>query len=290
MKEKKKIAIITGITSFLGRSVAKKLLASNFVVFGIIRPDSIRTDGLSSIKGLKLITLDINNYSESDFFKVKPIDTMDADITVIHFAWGATLDRNNFLLQSQNVLYSKKVLAFAKAIGASRFIFAGSQAEMSSSAYGISKKEFADYSLKEFRNSRMVFNHMRIFSIYGKEDRETSLLKGLVESIKENVDIDLSSCEFMWNYLYIDDFTEMVYRLIDRKVKTGTYDIGSDDTRLLKDYVIEAHKVLKGKNQLNFGVRPDSTEKFSLPNLKSTLEAIGPDMRFTKFSVGIKKV
>ena len=36
----KKVAIITGVTSFLGRSTAKYLLEKGFIVFGIVRPDS----------------------------------------------------------------------------------------------------------------------------------------------------------------------------------------------------------------------------------------------------------
>lgn len=285
----KKIVIITGVTSFLGRSVAKKLLVSKFIVYGIVRPDSKRTRGLLSIKGLKLIKLDINKYTIGDFSKAIHIDTKGCDITFIHFAWGATLDRNNFIAQESNVEYSKKVLAFAKALGATRFIFAGSQAEMSTSAYGTAKKEFANEAERLLKDSRVDFIHMRIFSIYGKEDRDTSLLKTLVKSIKGNKDIELSTCEYKWNFLYIDDFTEMVYRLITKKVKTGTYDMASDDTRFLKDYVIEAHKVLKGKNKLLFGKREDSKEVFSLPEITHTLLSIG-NMRYTKFSKGIKKL
>lgn len=289
MKKCKKIAIITGVTSFLGRSTAKRLLASGFIVYGIVRPSSTRMKGLRAINGLRLIKLDFDKLSISDFSKVAPIDAMGHDITLIHFAWGATLDRDNFIAQTSNVEYSKKVLAFAKIVKAKRFIFAGSQAEMSHSAYGVAKKEFADVATKILSDSRVDFIHMRIFSIYGKEDRETSLLKSLVKSIEKNVDIELSSCEYMWNFLYIDDFTEMIRRMIVKNVKTGTYDMASDDTRLLKDYVVETHKVLKGKNKLLFGVRPDSSEVFSLPEITHTLLAIG-HMNFTRFAKGIKNL
>ena len=295
MAKKRKIAIITGVTSFLGRSTAKYLLSKNFLVFGIVRPDSEKISELDSIEGLNIIKLDFNDLSSNEFDNISNSETFEHikvikesrnDISVIHFAWGSTLDRNNFAKQMLNVDMSIKVLHFAKMINASRFIFAGSQAEESDSAYGLAKKQFADYAIKETKFLDMRFIHMRIFSIYGKEDRETSLIKTLVKNCKENVDMSLSSCNYMWNFLYIDDFVSIIYKLIDKDAHTGVYDIASDDTRLLKDYVIEAHETLGAKSNLNFGERQDSAEKFAIPDISDTLNAIGK-FKFTAFRDGI---
>lgn len=286
---KRKVAIITGVSSFLGRNVARKLLANGFIVFGIVRSNSKRLSGLNEIKGLKLVTLDFDKIKLSDLDNVNVPDMMDCDITFIHFAWGATLDRSNFMAQMYNVDYSMKVLQFARLLKVKRFIFAGSQAEMSDSAYGMAKKEFADRANKILINEGIDFIHLRIFSVYGKEDRETTILKTLVKLTKEGKDVGLSTCEYMWNFLYIDDFTDIINMLIEKKVKRGTYDIASDDTRLLKDYVIEGHKRLKGKNHLNFGERPDSIEKFAIPDISLLLDTIG-EYEFTKFSKGILKI
>ena len=299
----KKVVIITGVTSFLGRSVAGFLLSKGFIVFGIVRPYSNKIDIIKNINGLNIIKLDFESLSSNDFKNlemksndnkeildvIKNIQELNCDISFIHFAWGSTLDRTNFAKQMLNIDMSLKVLEFAKILGCNRFIFAGSQAEMSESAYGMAKKQFASAGNIFLKKTNMKFIHFRIFSIYGKEDRETSLLKQLVKSFKENKDIELSSCYYKWNYLYIDDFTSIVYTFINKNVDTGTYDIASDDTRLLKDYVIEAHHVFKAKNELLFGKRPDSLEKFAIPNIKNTLKAVG-HIKFTKFSDGIIKL
>lgn len=81
----------------------------------------------------------------------------------------------------------------------------------------------------------------------------------------------------------------MIHKMIEKDVDSGTFDMASDDTRLLKDYVKEAHRVIKAKNKLNFGERPDSIEKFAIPNISKTLEAIGA-FDFTTFEEGIKKI
>ena len=298
MSKNKKIAIITGVTSFLGRSAAKFLLSKGFIVFGIVRPDSGKINLIEDIDGLKIIKLDFDKVNFNDFLCVNDLDLnknlydlkeKNYDISFLHFAWGATLDRSNFMKQMLNVDMSMKVLEFAKTFGAKRFIFAGSQAEMSESAYGLAKKQFATFAEEKIKDSNMNFIHLRIFSVYGEGDRNNSLIMTLIKLCKENKDIDLSSCNYDWNFLYIDDFVNIIYKMLQKDIPTGTYDIASDDTRLLKDYVIEAHEVLKAKNKLNFGARADSTEIFSIPDISNTLEVIG-NVKFTKFKDGILKL
>ena len=295
---KKNVAIISGVTSFLGKSMAKYLLSKNFIVFGIVRPSSKSIDEIKKINGINIIKIDFDKVKNSDFNfdndseTLKHIDLIKSsnlDITFLHFGWGNTLDRQNFMAQMLNVDYSMKMLEFAKTIDAKRFIFAGSQAELSESAYGMAKKKFADMATYSLKNSDMQFIHMRIFSVYGKADRETSLIKTLVKHCKTNNNIDLSSCNYYWNFIFIDDFVNIVYRLIKNNTKTGIYDIASLDTRLLKDYVNETVNVLGSNIKLNFGARPDSSEVFSLPNMTNTLNAIG-EYKFVSFSEGIKTV
>ena len=298
MPKNKKIAIITGTTSFLGRSMAKYLLSKGFVVFGIVRPESEKLSLIQDIKGLNIVKLDFDKVRASDFLCINDLElskrieetkSKNYDISLLHFGWGATLDRSNFMKQMLNVDMSIKVLEFAKVLGVKRFIFAGSQAEMSETPYGVAKKQFAAFAEDNLSDSDTSFIHLRIFSVYGKEDRDTSLIMTLLRLCKENKDIDLSSCNYNWNFLYIDDFVNIIFKMIQNDVKTGIYDIASDDIRLLKDYVIEAHIVLKAKNKLNFGARADSIEKFSIPDISNTLEAIGK-FKFTKFSDGILKI
>lgn len=266
-------------------------------MFGIVRPESDKLSLIQDIKGLNIVELDFDKVRSSDFLCVndlelsKLIDEIKEkkyDISLLHFGWGATLDRNNFMKQMLNVDMSIKVLEFAKVLGAKRFIFAGSQAEMSETPYGVAKKQFATFAEDNLSDSNMSFIHLRIFSIYGDGDRDTSLIMTLIKLCKENKDVGLSSCNYDWNFLYINDFTRMIHKMIEKDVDSGTYDIASDDTRLLKDYVMEAHKVLKAKNKLNFGERPDSLEKFAIPNISKTIEVIGA-FDFTAFKNGIKE-
>lgn len=291
-----KVVIITGVTSFLGSSVASHLISCGYKVFGIIRPESKNLKKVKNIKGLKLIKINFENKKISDLIDIsdkKIIELVDnirlknPDISLIHFGWGNSYDRLNMSEQLKHLDYSRKVYEFAKLMGVSRFIFAGSQAEYSDSPYGICKNEFANYIEKDNSIDKPKFIHLRIFSVYGSNDRETTLILSLINSIKKGKDISLSSCMYLWNYLYIDDFTKIIYKLILSNVN-GIFDVASDDTRNLKDYVLEVYDTLNGKIKLKFGERPDSIEKFAIPNIKNLMNAIN-GFEFTKFSEGILK-
>lgn len=292
----KKVAVITGVTSFLGKSTAKYLLSKGFIVFGIVRPDSKKKDNIKDITGLKLIEIDfssIDSKNFDDFISAHSESDLDkfekADITFIHFGWGSTLDRENFMMQMLNVDYSMKVLEFARIIKAKRFIFAGSQAEYSDTAYGMAKKKFSDNAKAYLKDTYIDFIHFRIFSIYGKDDRENSLIKELVRCCKADKDIKLSSCNYKWNFLFIDDFMKIVYGFIKKDASTDDFDIASDDTRLLKDYCQSVKMILKSKSKLKFGERPDSKERFAIPDIRKLKEVL-PKMKFTRFEKGILSI
>lgn len=294
----KKVAIITGITSFLGRNVAKNLIKNDFKVIGILRPES-NIKKIRDVKGLDTITIDFNKISLRDFndieyeYRIKEkldkIYEENSEFYFLHFGWGSTLNRTDFNIQMLNVDYSKKVYNIARLLNAKKFIFAGSQAEKTNTtAYGMAKNSFANWSKEQ--KVDMDFIHMRIHSIYGIGDRNNSLIMSIIKSIKENKDIELSSLNYNWNYLYIDDFIKIVSKFLDNDIDTNIiYDIGSDDTRLLKDYVNEIKIVLKAKNNFLIGARPNSSEIFSVPNISFMMNEL-KDFKFTKFNEGIRKI
>ena len=294
----KKVAIITGVTSFLGRNVAKNLIKNKYKVIGILRPESNKKC-IRDIKGLDTITIDFNKINLSDFSdieyeyrikeKLKVIYGKNIEFYILHFGWGSTSNRKDFNSQMLNVDYSKKVYYISKLLNAKKFIFAGSQAEKSNTtAYGMAKNSFANWVREQ--NDNIDFIHMRIHSVYGIDDRDTTLILSIIKSIKEKKDIELSSLNFYWNYLYIDDFVKIVSIFMKAEVNSNiVYDIGSDDTRILKDYVNEIKNILKAKNKFIIGARKDSDEIFSIPNISFMMNVIN-DFKFTKFSEGIKRI
>lgn len=270
--------IITGITSFLGSSLARYLISSGYEVEGIVRPSSKNIDRIKDIVDkIKLYRFDL---SKDDISDIELDIDNDKDIVFIHMAWDSSsvLGRYDEDLQKDNYETSVKVYDLFKKYKMKRFIFTSSQAEDNDTPYGIYKKKFCDKYKDEDS-----FIHLKIFSIYGENDYHNSIIKYLVSCVKEKKDALVGKCEHIWNYLYIDDFVRMMRCFIDKKDIDAsiTYDIASDINKPLKDYL----SYFNDKYGLNivYGGREGKDEKFSIPDITNTKKVIGIDFKFTDF-------
>lgn len=304
LKQQNKNIFITGATSFLGRNTCSYLIKKGYNVFAFARENSENNYKLNDIKGLIVIPISIDDITEEEIDSFAEIDKKyniikksidnikNCNNIFIHYAWKGTsrIDRQNKDIQEYNIEQSKKWLKIAKIMGIKKFIFAGSQAEYSFNFYGIYKNKFAEFAEKFLDKTDMSFIHMRIFSIFGNNDRNTTILSALLSSIKENNDFDMTTCKKKWNFLYINDYVKIIEKIIEKvddKEKFVTMDIASDDTRTLRNFIIETHKVLKSKIKLHFGVKEDNGDVFAIPDISDLIHYIGK-YKFMKFAKSIK--
>ena len=304
LKQQNKNIFITGATSFLGRNTCSYLIKKGYNVFAFARENSENNYKLNDIKGLIVIPISIDDITEEEIDSFaendkkyniikKSIDNIkNCDNIFIHYAWKGTsrIDRQNKDIQEYNIEQSKKWLKIAKIMGINKFIFAGSQAEYSFNFYGIYKNKFAEFAEKFLDKTDMSFIHMRIFSIFGNNDRNTTILSALLSYIKENNDFDMTTCKKKWNFLYINDYVKIIEKIIEKvddNENFVTMDIASDDTRTLRNFIIEAHKVLKSKIKLHFGVKEDNGDVFAIPDISDLINYIGK-YKFMKFAKSIK--
>jgi nucleoside-diphosphate-sugar epimerase len=251
---------VTGANSFLGAAICSGLISKGHEVFALINKN---TDRIKS-----LISNDNFEYTDSinDLEKVK-----DA-YAIYHFAWFGTnrTERADKKIQAESIDMSKRIFDIALENNISKFIFAGSQAEIGlRSEYGRAKAEFASYAKDFLKNNtcNMEFYHLQIFSVFGRGDHKGTLIDLVVSAAKENKEIELSSASQKWNFICIDDAVYLMEIFLDDEKlknipKQDAYHIGSSDTRPLKDYILEIAKVNKGydKEKLLFGKRESNIE------------------------------
>ncbi|MDO5563986.1 MAG: NAD-dependent epimerase/dehydratase family protein [Eubacteriales bacterium] len=261
--------IITGATSFIGKNLVERLIKENHHLFLLLRKDSKKNEYFYNIPN-------INTYDD-----IKQFPNIHYDI-LFHFAWcgKGSIDRQNEEIQKQSFQLSKNIYDY---FDVEQFIFAGSQAEIGrKSIYGIYKEKFYEYAKLQNKNK---FIHLRIFSVYGEGDHETSLINTCVESYLNNKQIELASCMQKWNYLYIDDLISILINIINKNIPSGTYDIGSHTTKVLREFIEEINvKAIYNK-------REDNTEgnKDLIPNIKNIIDKIG-DFEEIDFKTGIEKI
>ena len=228
------------------------------------RDDSLNRGFSDAYDSLGIATGQEGTFSEEGFAlgNLLPKD-LDA---IIHFAWDGvgSKGREDPEIQEQNLLMSKGFYQWGLQCGVKYFLFAGSQAEYGRgtrenpepiSAYGKAKLSFSryglsggkgeeSYSLQE-QEPQMDFLDLRIFSVYGIGDHESTLVQTLVQAILVGQYMDLSPCSQMWNFMEARDLARAIAFLLEGDFGSGTYDLCGKESRRLRDYVLEIEELGK---------------------------------------------
>ena len=275
--------VITGATSFIGLELTEYLLANGHSVIAVCRPNS---KGLSSIpNGVEIVSSEMADYGNLHN------EIAQADV-LINLAWGGTGHdgRNVVDVQNENIAYTTAAFFAADKMGCKLFIEAGSQAEYGSttepqsedspcnpfSEYGKAKLQVKEELFKLSEQMDMKYIHLRIFSMFGEKDHPWTLVMSAIDKMLRYEKVDLSPCTQNWNFIYIKDAVRIITTLCEKAVenqefKHEVYNIASEDTRVLKDFVVRMKELTNSTSDLNFGAI-----------IPANLVSLQPDMSKTK--------
>lgn len=304
------IILVTGATSVIGIPLIRRLLEEKNKVYAMVRPNSssnTKMEEFCNDENLIFVELDLENGN-------RLIDLINESIDVcIHLGWAGpgSENRKKRDVQQKNVDSSMKILKACAALNCKRFIFSGSQAEYGPcmnvidertechplSEYAKAKIDFMNQAIEYLKeSSTMQYIHTRIFSIYGPNDHEGSLVNSCINAFKNGGRVELGRGEHLWNYLYIDDLIEAYVTLIknsDFKRKFIVYNIAGEkeETRPLKDYVQIIHEKCGNRGTYVLGTRPENAE--GAANLSPCIEKIVRETGWipkVTFEEGIKTI
>lgn len=297
--------IVTGATSFIGRAAVKELLVNGENVLAVSRPASAGAGALQELfkdlkqqaeqKGESIGNLELCFCELGEIERLEKIynkEKLQAKAW-LHLGWdGAGSDkRKDVKLQEKNIGYAIQALYTAAALGCSRFLFSGSQAE-----YGICdswmKEEQQCHPVSEYGKDKVLvyqqaskaakelgvdYIHTRIFSVYGPGDHPWSLIKTCIRTFLSGGHMEMGPCTQQWNFLYVGEAARILVKLLLGKAAAGVYNVAGEDTRPLKEYIEELFMICGEKGSYEFGYRPPNAEGCVslMPELSKLKNAIG---------------
>lgn len=262
--------VVTGATSFIGTAAVRRLLEAGHDVCAVVRPASRNLERLTGViprdASIQMVELNLS--------EIGKLSGTAAD-TWLHIGWdGAGSDnRTKRNVQQDNVRHSLEAVRTAAALCCRRFVFTGSQAEYGIwhqqqteetpcrplSEYGKAKVDFFHQADRLCGELGMEYVHGRIFSVYGPGDHPWSLVQSCLRTWRQGGAMKLGECTQKWNFLYIEDMAAALVSLLTEG-HTGVYNIASEDTRLLRNYIEEMYSLCGSQGSYSYGERPQNAE------------------------------
>ena len=294
--------VITGASGFLGVDICKELLRQGHQINAVCRKESKGLDNLPKNDSLSIVWADLNHLNDI------PSQVNHADV-FIHLAWQGTVSGGRFNpeLQAENIQNAFTAMRVAKQIGCKLFVDAGSQAEYGTVTETITEETpcnpFSDYGkakLQVWNEGKVLcqelglrYIHLRIFSVYGENDHSYTLVMSLIQKMLRNEPMDLSPCTQNWNYIYSEDAARLIVGLCSYAINKSdfvaeVYNIASDDTRLLKEFVERMKELTHSTSTLNYGAITPANYVSLQPCMDKTLNA--NPIQFTTFDDVVNKI
>lgn len=266
-----KRAVVTGATSMIGSALVDLLVANGVEVTAIINPRTKREDVIDADN--PMVTVMPCALSEYEEVLVNPmVRKMPRSDVFFHLAWDGTLGpaRNDAEHQEYNVRYASDAVRLAHALGCTRFVGVGSQAE-----YGLLDAPFSadtpcrpitaygQAKLKAFRQTRELAEELgmehiwaRVGSAYGPGDNDGTVIIQAIWHAWHDEPFACTAGEQQWDHIYCEDAAEAL-RLIGESGKPGAiYPIGTGKTAPLRDHIKMACEVCNPDFEPDFGAMP----------------------------------
>lgn len=293
--------VITGATGFFGGALCDTILAesSENVIYAVCKKKHI---GQTFPAQVIPVWAAMEEYGGLDML------IPNADV-FIHCSWGGAdhTKRDDREVHQQNVQYSLDAMRAAAQMGCKVFVETGSQAEYGAtneqqtedmdcdpfSEYGKAKLDMWHQGKRLAEQLGLRYIHLRIFSMYGEKDHPWSMIMQCLQKMQNNEQIELSECTQNWNYLYVDDAARMIVEFCQAymrqpNIPSGIYNIASEDTRPLKEFVEEMRAITGTQSEIVYGAFKPQVVVALNPSIAKIKRYITP--LFIPFAEGVQRI
>lgn len=265
--------VVTGATSMIGLALINECIKNNVAILAIVRRNSEKLGRLPQSEMLTVCECNLDEFPDVNM-------TGQTYDVFYHFAWGHTskANRDNPTLQEQNIRYTLEAVELANRLGCKKFIGAGSQAEYGIVhevirpdtkenpviAYGIAKNAAGRLSRKLCEAYGMTHIWGRIFSVYGVNDNDETVLAYAIRSFINHETAHFSAATHYWDFLHEDDAGRIFYLLGELVQNSKVYCISGGQAKPLKEFILEVKRQIDEDAECEFAKFSDRSKVVSL--------------------------
>lgn len=257
--------LVTGINGFIGRNVAKNLLATeNYEIIGTATGKECLNSNI-----INYIQAELGNINYCEYFKnIKKIDT------IIHIAAKISHDNNDFKLATTNCLGIMQIGNLAKILQAKQIIYISSipiigkpinvpiteEHPVNPLTVYHATKYFGENYLK-LLNPEIKTISLRLPSPIGADMPPNKVFSVFVDKCLKNEPlILLGKGGRIQNYIDIYDISEAIIACLTNSDKSGVYNIASPRSYSNLELAKLCISTLNSKSKIEFSRTPDPEE------------------------------
>lgn len=290
-----KKVIITGANGFIGSSLIKKMVANNVEVVAV--DITFAGDRLPATDLITKIELGVDAALADKI----PAGEYDA---FYHLAWRGVngAEKADPTVQLANIQMAVDCANICKKLSVKKYLCAGTVAENATFSlsnlqqtsggmmYGVAKHACRLIVEDYCKNIGQNFVWMQFSNIYGVGNKTGNLVSYTLGELMAGKEATFSPALQPYDFIYVEDLIEAVYRLGANETKKAFYYIGSGSPRILKNYLLRIGELVGYADKVGIGIRPDDGIKYSMDMFcnKDLVEAVGEYVS-TDFDNGINK-
>lgn len=292
-------AVVTGSNGFVGSALLHELTDKGIRVFAVVKNEQETISHIENLPGVQII------YCEMDHLNQLPTKISETADVFYHLAWAGSTGaaRGDYDLQLKNVHWTLDAVNAAHKIGCTRFVGAGTLAELDVNAYtplrGSTPNEVSCYGAAKITShymskaecNRLGIQHLWAYlsNTYGIGNYTSNFINFASKLMITGQPANFTSGEQFYDFVYISDIAQGLYCIGKSGKKNHAYYIGSTKPARLKEFIIALRNEINPSIQLSLGAipfhgieQPESTFDCSL-----LVEDTGYEPR-VPFSEGIK--
>lgn len=288
--------LVTGANGFIGQALISKLLENGISVIAVDL--SFKDTSLPDSEFLTKLETSLEDiHCIAEKFRNVSVDT------IYHLAWKGVngVDKADPIVQVENIKIAMKCAMLAEELNCGRLLCAGTVAENSLDSLNFlekvpggmlyaASKISARLMLQVFTKSRGIsFAWMQFANIYGPTNKTGNLVSYTIDQLRHGKKAVFGPAIQAYDFIFIDDLIEAIYRLGKCKLNYIEYYIGSGNPKQLKDYLIAIGETMNASDSIDIGARPDDGIKYSweMFDINNMVHDIGVYAK-TSFHDGIK--